>query len=64
MYIYICISEKKCQNEYGNKFLKKIPHIRVCIMNHWDVYTLLYRGLGGGQVNVHFKQRTHARVPV
>lgn len=34
------------------------------IMNHWDVYTLLYRGLGGGQVNVHFKQRTHARVPV
>lgn len=48
MYIYAYL-KKKCQSYYGNKFLKKIPHIHVCIMNHWDVYTLLYRGLGEGK---------------
>lgn len=30
-------------------FRKKIFYIYVCIMNYWDVYMLLYRGLGEGK---------------
>lgn len=48
MYIYAYL-KKNVKMNMGINFWKKIPHIRVCIMNHWDVYTLLYRGLGEGK---------------
>lgn len=48
MYIYAYL-KKNVKMNMGINFWKKIPHIHVCIMNHWDVYTLLYRGLGEGK---------------
>lgn len=48
MYIYAYL-KKNVKMNMGINFWKKIPHIRVTIMNHWDVYTLLYRGLGEGK---------------
>lgn len=45
------IWKKNVKMNMGINFWKKNPHIHVCIMNHWDVYTctLLYRGLGEGK---------------
>lgn len=48
-YMYIYAYLKNVKMNMGINFWKKIPHIHVCIMNHWDVYTLLYRGLGEGK---------------